>query len=139
MDRIEYFHAAVQDISEPLTDLEMGDIIAKYVQSCSLFKGMTLMARRCIHRDAEEIEQLEKERRKGRPPSKREEILKQRTQTEEKELKTGFWLPDLGDSDVLLALKHWNGQWSSLSAMKFVRLLPDGKKHSSTFPPKGMS
>lgn len=139
MDRIEYFHDAVQTVSEPLSDSEMGEIIMKYVRPCSLSWNMTLIACRCIHRDGEEIAELEKERRKGRPPSKREEILKQRTQTEEKELKTGFWLPDLGDPDVLLALKHWNGEWSGLSAMKFIRFSQEGGKRSSTFPPKGMS
>lgn len=98
-----------------------------------------LMPYRCIHRDADELAQLQQERRKGRPPTRREEALKQRTQTEEKEFKTGFWMPDLSDKDVLLALKHWNGEWSGLSAMKFVRLTQNGVKQTSGFPPKGMS
>ncbi|KAJ5594194.1 uncharacterized protein N7459_000402 [Penicillium hispanicum] len=122
VDRIEYFHDAIQAVSEPLSDSEIEEMIMK-----------------CIHRDGEEIAQLEKERRKGRPPSKREEALKQRTQTEEKELKTGFWLPDLGDPDVLIALKHWNGEWSGLSTLKFVRFTREGGKKASSFPPKGMS
>ncbi|KAJ5572931.1 hypothetical protein N7450_009915 [Penicillium hetheringtonii] len=92
-----------------------------------------------IYRDSEEIAQLKQERRKGRPPSKREEVLGQRTETEEKEFKTGFWVPDLTEMDVLLALKHWNGEWSGLSPLKFVRMLQGGEKRESTFPPKGMS
>lgn len=97
------------------------------------------MPSRCINRDGEELAQLQQERRKGRPPSRQEEALKQRTQTEEKEFKTGFWMPDLSDKDVLLALKQWNGVWSGLSPMRFIRLTSDGVKQASSFPPKGMS
>jgi translation machinery-associated protein 16 len=65
--------------------------------------------------------------------------LSQRTETEEKEFKTGFWLPDLGDADVLHALKHWNGHWAGLSSVKFIRITQEGVKQTSSFPPKGMS
>lgn len=94
---------------------------------------------RCINRDGEELAELQQERRKGRPPSRREEALKQRTQTEEKEFKTGFWLPDLTDEETLLKLKNWSGEWTALSSAKFARLLQDGAKQASSFPPKGMS
>ena len=106
---------------------------------CTLNSDTVLTPSRYIYRDSEEIAQLKQERRKGRPPSKREEVLGQRTETEEKEFKTGFWVPDLTEMDVLLALKHWNGEWSGLSPMKFVRMLQGGEKRESTFPPKGMS
>ncbi|KAJ5692479.1 hypothetical protein N7462_001902 [Penicillium macrosclerotiorum] len=122
MDRIEYFHEAVQAIDQPLSDAELAEIVTQ-----------------CINRDAEELEKLQQERRKGRPPIKREEALTQRTETEQKEFKTGFWVPELGDADVLHALKHWNGEWTGLSSMKFCRLTQDGVKQSSSFPPKGMS
>jgi len=106
---------------------------------CTLNGDTVLTPNRYIHRDSEEIAQLKQERRKGRPPSKREEVLGQRTETEEKEFKTGFWVPDLTEMDVLLALKHWNGEWSGLSPLKFVRMVQGGEKRESTFPPKGMS
>lgn len=139
MDRIEYFHDAVQTIDEPLTEAELAELVTKYVHGCRFTHSSRLMPYRCINRDGEELAQLQQERRKGRPPTRREEALKQRTQTEEKEFKTGFWMPDLSDKDVLLALKHWNGEWSGLSPMKFIRLTPDGVKQTSSFPPKGMS
>ncbi|CAI7678053.1 unnamed protein product [Penicillium pancosmium] len=121
-DRIDYFYEAVQPISEPLSVAELAEMITKY-----------------IYRDGEELTQLKQERRKGRPPTKREEVLGQRTETEEKEFKIGFWVPDLTEMDVLVALKQWNGQWSGLSPVKFVRLVQDGEKKDSTFPPNGMS
>ncbi|KAJ5469670.1 hypothetical protein N7539_009288 [Penicillium diatomitis] len=122
MERIQYFHEAIQDRDEPLSDAELTELIL-----------------RCIHRDNEEITQLKSERRKGRPPTRREELLNQRTETEEKEFKTGFWLPDLGDMDVFLALKKWNGHWAGLSSLKFLRITQEGARQASNFPPKGMS
>ena len=94
---------------------------------------------RYINRGASEIEQLQQERRKGRPPVKREEALLQRADAEEKEFKTGFWLPDLSQDDVLKVLKTWKGEWAGLGAMKFIRLTQDGGRHASSFPPKGLS
>ncbi|GLI75533.1 translation machinery-associated protein 16 [Penicillium ochrochloron] len=122
LERIHYFHEAVQSIEEPLSDDQLSEMILK-----------------CIHRDEEEIAQLKSERRKGRPPTRREELLNQRTETEEKEFKTGFWLPELGDADVLHALKHWNRHWAGLSSLKFIRITQEGLKQASSFPPKGMS
>lgn len=104
-----------------------------------LSANTVLTASRYIYRDAEELAQLKQERRKGRPPTKREEVLGQRTETEEKEFKIGFWVPDLTEMDVLVALKKWNGKWSGLSPVKFVRLVQGGEKKDSTFPPNGMS
>lgn len=138
MERLRYFRDNVQETTEPLSDTELADLVVKYVAPRrSEFQWLTY--RRCIHRDSEEIAQLQQERRKGRPPVRREEALKERTQTEENEFKTGFWLPDLSDADVLEVLKNWSGHWSGLSSMKFIRLLQDGGKQSSSFPPKGMS
>lgn len=115
------------------------EMISKYDSQRIGLTTPSLTTCRYVHRDSEELAQLKEERRKGRPPSKREEALGQRTDTEVKEFKTGFWVPDLTDMDVLLALKHWNGQWSGLSTLKFVRLVEGGEKQDSTFPPKGMS
>lgn len=58
---------------------------------------------------------------------------------ENKEFKTGFWAPDLTQEEVLKNLALWNGDWSSLSRIKFIRLTTDGTKHPSNFPPKGLS
>ncbi|KAJ5124306.1 uncharacterized protein N7515_008131 [Penicillium bovifimosum] len=122
MDRIHYIHEAIQETTEALTIEELTEFVAKY-----------------INRDTEEIKQLESERRKGRPPSKREEALKQRVQTEDREFSTGLWMPDLTDQYALTAMKVWNRHWSGLSAIKFIRFRKDGEKLSSTFPPKSMS
>jgi translation machinery-associated protein 16 len=141
VERIQYFHNAVQAVEEPLSDAQLTEMILEYVRCDGFFfwRIPRLTGYRCIHRDQEEIAQLKSERRKGRPPTRREELLLQRTETEEKEFKTGFWLPDMGDADVLHALKHWNGNWAGLSSVKFIRITQEGVKQASSFPPKGMS
>ncbi|KAJ5455134.1 hypothetical protein N7475_010255 [Penicillium sp. IBT 31633x] len=122
MDRIRYIYEAIQETTEALTTEEICEFVTKY-----------------IDRDTEEIKQLESERRKGRPPSKREEALKQRVQTEDREFFTGLWMPDLGDQYAMTAMRTWNGHWSGLSAIKFMRFTKNGEKLPSTFPPKSMS
>jgi translation machinery-associated protein 16 len=51
---------------------------------------------------------------------------------------SGFWIPEL-DEENLKMLKFWNGKWSALSTLRFVRITKDGRKLESSFPPKGMS
>ncbi|PYH40268.1 translation machinery-associated protein 16 [Aspergillus saccharolyticus JOP 1030-1] len=122
VDRISYFYETLPEDTTAMSEDEMKDIVARY-----------------INRSVPEIEQLQSERRKGRPPSKREEALLQRTDVENKEFKTGFWMPDLSDESVIKSLRAWNGDWSGLSTMKFIRITKDGGKQPSIFPPKGMS
>ncbi|KAL4779410.1 translation machinery-associated protein 16 [Aspergillus varians] len=122
VDRICYFQESLSEGTVTFSVTDFPDLIARF-----------------INRSVPEIEQLQSERRKGRPPSKKEEALLQRTEAENKEFKTGFWMPDLSDEDVVKALVKWNGNWSGLSAMKFIRLPKDGEKQASTFPPKGLS
>ncbi|KAK5684604.1 translation machinery-associated protein 16, partial [Elasticomyces elasticus] len=111
LDRIAYFQEGIPEESSTVSNDDIREMVTRY-----------------INRDIPEIEQLQHERRKGRPPAKREEVLLQRTETENKELKTGFWLPDVTNEDVVAALRRWNGDWSSLSTMKFIRITSDGGK-----------
>ncbi|KAL4810110.1 translation machinery-associated protein 16 [Aspergillus unguis] len=122
VDRINYLQESIPEGTVSFAESDLPDLVARY-----------------INRSVPEIEQLQSERRKGRPPSKREEALLQRTDVENKEFMTGFWMPDLTNEDVVRALVKWNGNWSGLSAMKFIRLVKDGGKQASTFPPKGLS
>lgn len=88
----------------------------------------------------EEITQLESEQRKNRPPVKRLVDLREAKQNEQRELESGgFWVPDLTDGVSVKRIRGWNGEWSALSAIKFVRLLKSGIKKASAFPPRGLS
>ncbi len=60
--------------------------------------------------------------------------------TEAKELKSGFWIPDLRHMENVERLKRWDGQWGSLAALKFIRVTRESERVAeSTFPPNGLS
>jgi translation machinery-associated protein 16 len=122
VERIEFFQTFAKKSTEPFTISELQDLITAY-----------------ISRDAEELAEIQAERRPGRPPSKREELLKHRREQEDKEYKSGFWIPDLTDQENIDMLRLWQGQWNALSVVKFLRITSDGSKKESSFPPKGNS
>ncbi len=66
-------------------------------------------------------------------------MLKQHMLKEDREYRAGFWIPDLEDEDNLNLLRGWNGEWSSLSRLKYIRLARSGVRKESSFPPKGES
>ena len=90
-------------------------------------------------RDDDELARLESERRLGRPISSKVDILRQRILREEREYSAGFWLPDMADAQNVRLLKHWNGEWTSLNTLIYIRLSKSGVRHESSFPPKGQS
>ena len=103
------------------------------------FQKQTNCVKSYIRRDDDEVLRLEKERRPGRPTSNCEDLLKQRITMEEREYQSGFWVPDIMDSENVVNLQGWNGDWGSLSPITFIRISKDGTKRSSSFPPKGQS
>jgi translation machinery-associated protein 16 len=92
-----------------------------------------------IQRDDDELATLKAQRRKGRPPSADEERLTQMIDSEQREFRGGFWLPDLRDQDGRLKLERWSGDWAGMNSLKFVRVVETGAIRPSSFPPKGQS
>ncbi|PGH19298.1 hypothetical protein AJ80_04051 [Polytolypa hystricis UAMH7299] len=122
VDRVSFFQAAIGDDLRILSDDDMIELITRY-----------------LSRFNEELEQLQQEQRKGRPPSKREEVISQKRDLEAKEFATGLWLPDMGQEDNVKRLKAWNRDWSAMSAIAFIRLSSERAKKPSSFPPKALS
>lgn len=85
------------------------------------------------------MHKLKAQRRPGRPSSTREDILAHYRDLEEKELGSGFWMPDLRNTETLTMLLDWRGEWSSLGPLQFCRLLRSGDAKPSRFPPNGLS
>lgn len=83
---------------------------------------MTLINSRWVHRDDEELFEMRSERRPGRPPSTKEDLLKQRIDREIEEFKTGFYIPDLQNSENIERLRRWDGTVGSLAQVKFTRI-----------------
>ncbi|KAK2802527.1 hypothetical protein FQN50_007333 [Emmonsiellopsis sp. PD_5] len=122
VDRVNFCKEAIQDPPTPLSDEDVVQLITRF-----------------ISRNEPELQQLQSERRPGRPPAKREEVLRERIEAENKEFGSGFWVPEMGETDNLKKLAAWNGEWSAMSTIGFVRVTREGVKQKSIFPPKGLS
>lgn len=99
---------------------------------------------------------MKKARRKGRPASAKEDLLKVKIDGLEKEWQNGFckyqaqyfasspayWmvpavLPVLDTEENAGLLDRWEGSWSYLTTLKWVRISSKGSVQPSTFPPRG--
>ncbi|KAF9873498.1 hypothetical protein CkaCkLH20_08957 [Colletotrichum karsti] len=124
LDRAAYFQLAIKEKGTvPLEMATIQDLIHKFV-----------------HQHDEEYAEVKKTRRPGRPASAREDLLKLKISTLEEEYKTnGFFLPDLTDASNVNLLDRWEGSWSFLTSVAWVRITSDGNVRKSSFPPKGSS
>ncbi|KAH9215011.1 translation machinery-associated protein 16 [Leptodontidium sp. 2 PMI_412] len=89
-----------------------------------------------VHQNDEEFNELKKDRRPGRPASTREDLLRIKIAADEKEYENGFYLTD---ENNVIYLDRWEGSWSYLSTLKWVRISSSGVIQESKFPPKGES
>lgn len=101
--------------------------------------GLLLITTSYLGRQNEELAELKSQRRPGRPSSTREDLLQQSITTEDREYNVGFWIPDMQDEGNLRILREWNGEWTALNNLMFLRLSREGHMHQSSFPPKGLS
>ncbi|KAK2056856.1 hypothetical protein LY76DRAFT_606675 [Colletotrichum caudatum] len=123
LDRARYFQKAVQENgSEPLELAAVQELIHKFV-----------------HQYDEEYAEVKKARRPGRPASPKEDLLKQKIANLEEEYRIGFYLPDLLDASNTLLLDRWEGSWSYLTSVAWVKIISDGNIKKSSFPPTGSS
>lgn len=83
---------------------------------------MKLFVEAFLTRDDEEIEQLQSERRKGRPPTNRQLLLENKRKYEQSEYSSGYEIPDLRDEQTVKLLKSWNGTSGMLNKFKYIHL-----------------
>lgn len=122
LDRVAFFQTQLPDTLHPLELSAIQSQIQTFVD-----------------RNDEEVSQLKSERRAGRPASTRQVILEQHVDAERKEYESGFWLPNLQDEETLIKLEAWNGDWSSLANLRYLRINAAGDVKESSFPPRGAS
>ncbi|KAK1766523.1 translation machinery-associated protein 16 [Phialemonium atrogriseum] len=89
-----------------------------------------------IHQYDEEYETITKARRAGRGASAREDLLKAKISSLEKEYQNGFFLPDLTTVENVPLLDRWEGTWSYLTNVTWVRVNTSGNVQPSSFPPR---
>lgn len=117
--RITFIQKAAQENeSQPFDLAKIQDLINQYV-----------------HQHDQELEELKKSRRPGRPASVKEDLLSLKVETLRKEQQNGFFLPDLTKQNNLDLLNRWEGAWSFLAAMSYVRITEAGNVKPSSFPP----
>ncbi|KAI6245512.1 Translation machinery-associated protein 16 [Erysiphe necator] len=138
-DKLEKMALARRKMDRPLLER------AKYFQkSIQLSDGKILemeeiqtLIKRFLEQFKEELLQCKKQRRPGRPSSAREDLMRLKVAAGEKEHQNGFYMPDLADENNILLLKKWEGSWSYLATLKWVRISSTGNVQISRFPPKG--
>ncbi|PUU73800.1 translation machinery-associated protein 16 [Tuber borchii] len=111
--RVGYFKVATKDTTEPLSIPQTRDLIERWV-----------------HRNDEELCELQKARRPGRPPSAKEDSLKQSIAREMEEFRTGFYVPDLQDWANIEWLQRWDGSVGALAQIRFKRIAREDSEAS---------
>ncbi|KAK7970117.1 hypothetical protein PG996_001448 [Apiospora saccharicola] len=121
LNRAAFFQEAVkQNDLKPLELSAIGELVKEYV-----------------HQYDEELSDLKKARRPGRPASTREDLLKVKISSLQKEYENGFLLPEMTTEESVMLLDRFEGSWSYLTNLKWVKLSEDGRVQPSSFPPKG--
>ncbi|RKL34691.1 hypothetical protein BFJ72_g9144 [Fusarium proliferatum] len=90
-----------------------------------------------VHQYDEEYNETKKTRRPGRPASVKEDLLKAKINILEEEYKSGFVMPDLLDNANVNALHLWEGSWSYLTQLKWVKVNSEGQVRPTSFPSGG--
>lgn len=78
-----------------------------------------------INQNNEELEKLKSERRKGRPPTNRQNLLEEKLKHDLDVYKTGFKIPDISDKLTVERVRDWNGTTGATTVMKFIRISKD--------------
>ncbi|KAK7422673.1 translation machinery-associated protein 16 [Neonectria punicea] len=122
VDRVAFFQQALRARDEKVVDVtpEVAEVQA--------------MIHSFVHQYDEEYDTAKKARRAGRPASAREDLLKVKMTNLETEYKNGFLLPDLLTATSVSALHLWEGSWSYLPQLKWVKVTIDGQVRPAAFP-----
>ncbi|PKS13014.1 hypothetical protein jhhlp_000355 [Lomentospora prolificans] len=119
IDRVSHFKRKVAaNGSKPLTQEQVEKLIDEFV-----------------HQYDDEFNTIKKARRPGRPASAKEDLLKRKIEALTSEHEAGFLLPDLTAGDNIHRLERWEGNWSYLCTLSWVRVSKAGLIRPSTFLP----
>ncbi|KAI5863887.1 translation machinery-associated protein 16 [Durotheca rogersii] len=121
LQRAAFFQEALnQNGSKPLST----DVIQELVKTF-------------VHQHDEELSEVKKTRRPGRPASAKEDLLQVKIDKLQKEHQSGFLVPALDSEENATLLCRWEGSWSYLTTLRWVRVSSDGAVQPSSFPPRG--
>ncbi|KJZ77156.1 hypothetical protein HIM_03477 [Hirsutella minnesotensis 3608] len=92
-----------------------------------------------IHQYDEELGELKKARRPGRPASAREDLLRIKVTALETEYRNGFAIPDVMSEENAKLVADWEGSWSKLAALPWIKVTSSGQARKADFPSKGIN
>ncbi|KAF7547616.1 hypothetical protein G7Z17_g7608 [Cylindrodendrum hubeiense] len=122
VDRVAFFQQALR--VKDVADIAVAPVIEEVQRMIHSF----------VHQYDEEYEGIKKTRRAGRPASMREDLLRTTISTLETEYKNGFLMPDLLTIESVNTLHLWEGSWSYLPQLKWVKVTSDGQVRPAAFP-----
>ncbi|KAL2210881.1 hypothetical protein CC79DRAFT_544329 [Sarocladium strictum] len=138
-DRATYFQVNIKENgAEPADIATVQELIEGCVCRQTSVCRRILTCHRYIAFAEEEFAEAKKERRPGRPASAKEDLMKLRLATLQKEHEQGFSLPDVTTTTGVAALMLWEGEWSYLSNIPWVKVNKAGELRQSEFPNKGL-
>ncbi|KAJ1536656.1 hypothetical protein HK096_009052, partial [Nowakowskiella sp. JEL0078] len=123
VERIMWFRFAIPDEVEAASTQELHDTIVMFVM---LFKHNSFLFLNCyryINRHEEEINELMKNVRPGRPRPPQLDMLEALKRKDSNEYATGFEVPDITDPTQLQILRNSQGDYNSVNGrVKLIRL-----------------
>lgn len=81
-----------------------------------------------INQDRQQLEQIKREHRKGRPISNKQKLLAEKVKHEEHLFATGYKVPDLSHEETVTRLRNWNGTTGATTGLKFINISKDMKE-----------
>ncbi|KAL6852694.1 translation machinery-associated protein 16 [Amphichorda felina] len=122
-DRVCYFQESVREKGgEPLEMEAVKELINSF-----------------IHQYDEEYDEVKKSRRPGRPASAREDLLKMKISALKTEYDQGFWLPNVMSAEKVKLLIEWEGSWTYLTNIPWIKVSSSGQSRPADFPAKGLN
>ncbi|KAJ9148548.1 hypothetical protein NKR23_g4777 [Pleurostoma richardsiae] len=136
-DRLDKIAAARRKQNQPLLDrtAHFQHAVREGGGKPLQLEAVQTLIKAFIHQYDSELEALKKARRPGRPASTREDLLKMKVSALNKEYTDGFFIPDLSTKENLSLLDRWEGSWSYLTTLIWVKITDSGKELPSNFPP----
>ncbi|KAG8529295.1 uncharacterized protein KY384_005930 [Bacidia gigantensis] len=133
VEKLERTAAARAKTIQPLPFFQDAVMNATPLFDIELIHGLI---QRFLSRSDDTLAEVEARRRPGRPSSTHEDLLKLRMAVEDKEYNSGFWMPDMTDSENVQRLQAWNGEWAHLNTLQYISVSRAGQTNTARWPPK---
>ena len=132
------------------------------MESPAQLRDLTAEVQQAISQYEEEFDAAKKARRPGRPATAREDLLKRKVAGLREEYKNGFGAPthllswchvcvlklthhlldshaNVTKQETAKTLDQWDGTWTTLTTIPWVKISQAGQARSSEFPSRGLN